>query len=345
MIHLNKSAKIYICAPSGNVSGGPEALHQLFYYMDRLGYNVSICYYDGGSTPARYNIYKPVVHSMDDIQDKADNVIIVPEIATKLLKKYINLQKCIWWLALQHYDGFETMPVNRIEKLKAALRRCIPTFLLNVRLSFYKKLFPKLYENKPYIIAREDVNLCGSKFAYEYVTDKFQKVFMFVEPLGLIFLKQPEPRCLAVERTDQVLYNPSKPSQLMNSLLKHKAINFVPLRGYDEEQLISLFRKSKLYVDFGVFGGPERLPKETVYNGMLLLVGRQNAAANNFDVAIPDEYKITDWTDESKVLDKINKMLIHYDEIIKQFVPFREKISRLEDNFIHSIQEIFVINE
>ena len=34
------------------------------------------------------------------------------------------------------------------------------------------------------------------------------------------------------------------------------------------EEISDLFRKVKLYVDFGNFPGPERLPKEAVYNGV-----------------------------------------------------------------------------
>lgn len=36
---------IYIFCPPDKVTGGPEALHQLRYYMESLGYNAQMIYY------------------------------------------------------------------------------------------------------------------------------------------------------------------------------------------------------------------------------------------------------------------------------------------------------------
>jgi hypothetical protein len=108
------------------------------------------------------------------------------------------------------------------------------------------------------------------------------------------------------------------------------------------QQIIELFRKSKLYIDFGFFGGPERMPKESVHNGTLLLVGKRNAAKNDFDVAIPNEFKIKDYNNEEVVVEKIKYMLNNYDLLIGQFEPFRKKILALEENFIRAIREIFI---
>ena len=54
------------------------------------------------------------------------------------------------------------------------------------------------------------------------------------------------------------------------------------------------YTEAKLYIDLGEFGGPERIPKEAVYFGCNIIVANHNAAANDFDVAIPQEYKIDD---------------------------------------------------
>lgn len=139
-----------------------------------------------------------------------------------------------------------------------------------------------------------------------------------------------------------VLYNPSKPSATAAELLKRNDISFLPLKGYSPEELIALFRRSKLYIDFGEFGGPERLPKESVLNGTLLLVGKRAAAVNDFDVAIPDKYKMENYADVEAVAEKIKYMLANYDGLIDDFAPFRKKIEGLKDGFVDSIRKIFV---
>ena len=102
-----------------------------------------------------------------------------------------------------------------------------------------------------------------------------------------------------------------------------------------------MFRKVKLYVDFGNFPGPERLPKEAVYNGANILVAYKNAAKNDFDIAIPEQYKIKDYNNEELVVKLIKEMLTNYDKQYNDFEKFRVQIDKLESNFIVAIKTIF----
>lgn len=106
-----------------------------------------------------------------------------------------------------------------------------------------------------------------------------------------------------------------------------------------------MYKKAKLYVDFGEFGGPERMPKEAVYFGCNILVANHNAAANDFDVAIPQKYKVEDGTPAEVFESVIGNMLARYEELNRDFVPFREKVERLEDNFLGHIQNVFCKDE
>ena len=170
----------------------------------------------------------------------------------------------------------------------------------------------------------------------------FKNVTLLVEPLGLGFLGENNVDLSSKNRSDSVLYNPSKNSKTLQKLLKRTDIIFKPISGYQDFELVDLFRNSKLYIDFGFFGCPERLPKETVLNGTMLLVGKRNASVNSFDIAIPDKYKIEDADDIEFIASKIKQMLLDYDQIIGDFRGFREKIINLEPNFIKSIKSIFI---
>ena len=127
----------------------------------------------------------------------------------------------------------------------------------------------------------------------------------------------------------------------MTSLLERATFNYKPLKGYIPSELVSIYKESKLYVDFGAFPGPERIPKEAVYFGCHILVGFQNAATNDFDVAIPDQYKIKDLENAEFVESKIKEMLANFDEQHSDFVQFQQKVCRLEDGFKDSLSHIF----
>ena len=76
---------------------------------------------------------------------------------------------------------------------------------------------------------------------------------------------------------------------------------------------------------------------------MCILVGKRNAAVNDFDVAIPNRFKIENYTDTETVVAVIRNVLSHYDDLIGEFSSFREKIARLEENFIRQIEQNFAI--
>ncbi|MEP6928935.1 MAG: hypothetical protein ABI850_02945, partial [Flavobacterium sp.] len=78
------SQNIYIICPPKKATGGPEALHQLGYILNSLGYNAKMLYTKYKKDPVHpfyknYNV--PYVRR---IKDSEDNVIIIPESMTNL---------------------------------------------------------------------------------------------------------------------------------------------------------------------------------------------------------------------------------------------------------------------
>ncbi|AIM38672.1 hypothetical protein KO02_19700 [Sphingobacterium sp. ML3W] len=344
MVKLKNNSKIYILCPGESLSGGPEALHQLGYYLNKMGYNAYLCYYHKFTTNPRYTIYRPQILPIESIEDDCNNVIITPESSTKLLRKYTHSKKCIWWLGIQHYDGFETFPIGVKAILKQKWRIHTPVPFWKIRQLLLKIISKRRFQSDSFIPDNKVTHLCGSEFAYAYVKKTFKIPYYLVEPLSLPFLERKDnPILKKEERSKTILYNPSKPSIIMNKLLKRKDLKFTPLENMDILQMQILFRKSLLYIDFGFFGGPERIPKEAVYNGTLLLVARRNAAVNSHDVPIPEQFKIEDFNNETVIVEKIKYMLDNYTELITLFGPFREKILNLEANFQRQIKNIFII--
>lgn len=325
--------KYYIFAPANTCSGGPEALHQLAYYMRKLGLKSHIVYYDNGfveSMPInRYKQYEPTIVSYANIEDVAKNVCIAPENAPWCLNEIYKAKKIILWLGVGanevHYPNIK----QRVVYLR---RRILGQTLVNARFILFND--------------GKCIHLCGSKYAYEYVSKKYPNsiVKYLVEPISKDFYNIGN-KYIKQKRKDIVLYNPSKPSERMSQLLERAKYEYVPLQGYTPVELADKYKESKLYIDLGMFDGPERIPKEAVYFGCNIIVANHNAAANDFDVAIPNDYKIDDNESLEQIEARIAEMLKNYELHNPNFESFRKKVEGLEQTYLQQIKEIFIDEE
>lgn len=328
---LNNNPKYYIFTPAYLCSGGPEALHQLAYYMRKLGMEAYTVYYTYTCFPDtlpidRYKQYNVHMARYEEIEDATGNFVIAPENAPWCLNGFKKAQRCIWWLSVAYHDLKSGSAKERLIHIKRRL------FSQDV----------SHYRNVDYDL-KKCWHLCGSKFAFLEVGKMFpgSHVEYMVEPISLDFLMMGNGS-LSVEREDAVLYNPSKPSEIMTELLERRRFNYVPLKGYTPDGLAERYKKARLYVDFGQFGGPERIPKEAVFFGCNILVANHNAATNDFDVAIPGKYKVDDGETAEQIEKRIGDMLANYVAQNVDFQSFKKKVEQLEENFMNQLKDLFL---
>jgi hypothetical protein len=319
--------KIYILCPPHIQSGGPEAIYQLRYYMEMVGLDAHLVYFkvqkDIPLIPERYNIYHPKFKEKDEINDNVNNILIAAESYSDQLNGFIHIQKYIWWLSVNYAAN---IPHTTIRTIKNFIKDTL-------------RLREKPMNRFDYSL-KDCCHICGSKYAYEFLRKRgLKNIHYLVEPISKPFLDYKDWK--SYKRNDIILYNPAKPSEVMSKLLERKKFKFKPLQGYTPAELAEYYQQAKLYVDFGIFAGPERMPKEAVYFGCTILVGKRNAAKNNWDVAIPNKYKIIQLEDIEYVENKIQFMLDNYDENRKDFKPFRVKTNRIEANFTEQLKKYF----
>lgn len=336
---MNKYKNIYVLCPENKVTGGTEAMHQMVYYLRLINCNAYLIYYDinynykNSKTPDRYLQYikeDSWVINNSNIIDSSENCLITSEFATALLWKYKNISKIVWWLSVKFYDG-------GVFHLKNSIKHWIKLTIMDRHIYKFKE-----YHN-PYPL-KNVINLCASQYAYDYVTKKLKyPAAKCIEPISLDFLKKGSYRN-PQDRKSIVVYNPAKPSKLMETLLKRNKLNYIPLQNMNPDQIANLFRKVKLYIDFGEFPGPERIPKEAVYNGANILVVSRNASKNDFDINIPLKYKINENKTkdikyiENEIIENIN----NYETNFSDFETFKLQIENLEVNFISSLRSVFL---
>ncbi len=81
-----------------------------------------------------------------------------------------------------------------------------------------------------------------------------------------------------------------------------------------------------------------------MFFGCNILVANHNAAANDFDVAIPEKYKVDDGETAEQIENRIVDMLEHYEVQNVDFHFFKLKVERLEEVFNIQLKDLFCVS-
>jgi len=348
---VSRFKKVFVICPSNLVTGGPDALHQMVYYLNQLSINASIVYINLSERESNVKIPEPYRCYVDnflfekDIIDSSEYAVIIPESLTYFHNKFSNATVFIWWLGVENHLKYSF-------SYKLFFTMTYPLRVLKNINHYRGKIFKTIswmWDRNIYDFSNEQQNIkhiCASYYALDYVSKKTSKqTYLCIEPISKLFLTEYEKRKYnSLPRLDQVIYNPVKSGVYVDKLInKYKGIKFIPLRNMTQEELIYQYQTSKVYIDFGPFGGAERMPKEAVLYGCAILTARHGASGYYGDVSISDEYKIEeDKVSEEVVIHKIKNMIEHYELIKKDFITYKETVLSLENNFISSLESIFV---
>ena len=343
-------SRIYVFCPSYLVSGGPDALHQIVYYLRKINLDAHIVYVD--LRKKKYQVpkcYQEYVGENDyglisEVIDDGDSIIICPETLTFLLDGFQLAQKYVWWLSVNN----DTERSSFFEKLKILFRKLSPRQIVKQLKKNNKWLNFKYFLNhKKFDFNTADekiIHLCASYYAYDYVKkNNAAKQYLCIEPISKFFLENL-PSEMNRDRKDIVIYNPAKNYKFTKRIIRHcKGIQFLALSGYSQNELLNLYRNSKLYIDFGSFPGAERIPKEAVINGCCVMTGRNGASDYYNDVPLCDELKMDSKLENLEAIkEKINSILTDYDRYYGLCEEYRTTVKSLEDSFIQQLSQIFL---
>lgn len=323
---------IYVVIPGNAVTGGPETLHQVADELKRLGNQVKVVYRYPNSMdiPDRYKKYD--ISLAEEIQDSEQNWLIFPETMTHFVYKYKKIRKCIMWLSL---DFFLDSAPNRMVCKRLRVRG-LPKL-------FYPIVFiHKMREGKLHLrqYKFDDANTVlhgyNCEYVHQYLLDKGindKNTLYICGPIGENYLNLKE-NPYDVQRENLIVYNPKKGIEFTNTLIekaKNSGINgqFVPLANMTPEEIEILFCKAKVYMDFGEFPGPERIPREAVICHCNIITSLNGSANNAEDVPIPDCMKFdTDVNNIDSIIEKIRDMLENYVKYCEYYDQYREKVKK-----------------
>lgn len=343
-LELTEIKTIYVVCPAKVKTGGPELLHQLVYTLNNLGKNAILVY--TGIENKTYQIndeYCKYVRNYilpEEVEDNEKNLIITSEVKIQILKLYKNIKKCIWWLSVDNFFilnfSFESIKYRfwdntLLFKITDPIRilKCKIEGTLNF-LSMHNKIFKSV-----------DLNMCQSFYAINFCKkNNLRNVIYLSDYINTDFVKNDVNK----EKDDIVLYNPKKGKNFTRKLIiTCPKIKFVPIQNMTRTQVMEIQKRAKIYIDFGNFPGKDRLPREAVLCGCIVITGRNGASQYYEDVPLPDEYKFdTKKYDISNILTKIEDSLSDYYSNYENMQIFKNSILSEKEKFESDVRNIFI---
>lgn len=316
---------IYIICPPKIATGGPEALHQLGFILNQLGFNAHMLYSKWKVNPVHpfYKRYK--VPFVTKIIDNHETILIIPESMTNLIAKYPLSEKKIWWLSLDFYEvlmNYRGRKKNIINVIFSSKKYKEYNFESNPTVThWYQSHRTKLFlETKK--IDNPIAYLC------DYVTE------LFLEDL---------PDLMDIKKENIITYNPKKGLEVIESFKNElPQYTWIPLKGMTREEMRDLLRKTKLHVDFGYFPGRDKIPREALVSGCCLLTGRGGTAEFAEDLGIPNKYKLHPNEQKQEIIiPLIVQIMTDFEEVRDEFMPFREFVMTEKDRMIDDVKKLF----
>ena len=298
---------LHIC-PGGVATGGTEGIHNLVCHFNKVGANAKILYTTNLSDPQPKEYARYECDYVTEIPKDFDGLLIFPEIwGNQVVEpQYQKYKVAINWQGVDVYYWH-----NRHERNKFVAR----TDTIHIANSEYAVNF-----------LRHTLGLSCVKIS-DCLNDDFFVPFEDNAPRG-----------------DGILYNPSSAKLtyfqqiVMGRCRNELGLKFVMLEGYTREELIQLFRHSKLYIDFGLFSGRERLPREAVTQGCCILTSSTGTAGYYEDNSIPDMYKVDS---VAEALFKIKHVLNHYAECRPDFDKYRTLLKADKENYLEEVRRLY----
>lgn len=345
MIHLTYSSKIYILTPRNYATGGIELCYQFADYVSQQGIDCYMVFFNG-----KQELYKdnPVdnyrryshIKGINHIEDSVKNLLILPESFPTFLKSFNSIQIAFWWMSVDNYFSRASFQEYFLFNLKCKRYRRALSAIKHFR-ERPKTSFLKLMKKNETRI----VHLYQSEYANIFL--KSHDIYNTL-PLGdYINTDLLSDEIDISHKENIILYNPKKGYSFTKKVIRVlPEYKFIALKGFANSQLHELYKKAKVYIDFGNHPGKDRIPREAAMGGCCVVVGKEGSAKYFEDVPISEIYKFEkNNLNLPKIRNIIVDLIVNYEKRVGDFSFYRKRIMREKkefydeiDNFLQFIQ-------
>lgn len=291
---------VLMMCPANVVTGGTESIHEFASKLnENEDVNVKILYFRCRGTNPQPDEYKEYnVDYVTNLLPGYKDIIIFPEIWANEVNnpKYADCLKVVHWLGVDVY--YWNNPVSEYNKFLDQ-----KNVLHLTQMQYGTDNLLKLGVNPKLIYHISDV------------------------PNKIFFEEYRE-----VPRNNVVLFNPnlSKLTDFQRTVMgiaRKEGLEFRPLENLTREQMAQTMRSAKLYIDFGVFSGRERIPREAALCGCCVITSKSGCAGYFNDVALSDKWKFETVPENiPKIIDTMKYVLANYYDIKSEFSTYKQSL-------------------
>ena len=311
------SSRLLVLCPANANSGGPELLHQFVDAARSFGRDAKILYYPfsrENKKPLKFNDYDA---PQGYFEESVGAEIIVPEVATKLIKRFPSSDISIWWGSVDFFFGFarDSLLKDSFRYLRGIAFRRLPLQRLRRYRHFTQSEYAKAF-------------LASNRIQARMLTD---------------YLNASHFSPLALKRKMQICYNPAKGIHVTKQLItRNPDYKFIPIQGLAPDGVKELLSSSTVYIDFGNHPGKDRMPREAALAGCCVIVGNKGAAKFQ-DVAVPSKFKLDESSPEfneqfSSLVTEIDN---DFEAVSQLFDDYRGCIRGERSEFLSQVNKYF----
>ena len=134
-----------------------------------------------------------------------------------------------------------------------------------------------------------------------------------------------------------------KSNNFINLIKDNLNFKFIKLHNFSQKQIINIFKKTKVYLDFGFHPGKDKMPREAALFDNCIITNKKGSAKNNIDIPIKKKFKIFEKHSNLVLLKKeLNSIFNNYQREIKHFKSYKFKIINEKHNFKKNLNKIFI---
>lgn len=118
-----------------------------------------------------------------------------------------------------------------------------------------------------------------------------------------------------------------------------KDIEFIAINNMSRAEVVEILKISKVYIDFGNHPGKDRIPREAALLDCCIITNKRGSSLFYDDVSIDSEFQFEDEDSNIPLISgKIKECFYNYENKIKQFSFYKNKIKQEKSIFIEQIK-------
>ena len=353
-ILIQKKTKVYVLAPANAFTGGPELLHQIAFNIRKIfKVKTTMMYLPTLSDhPVHKNFKKYNLEYTNYVEDNEKNILIIPEhfMFLKYALRYKKVTKILWWLSIDNYFGYKfhysynkfvrslfKIPYN----ITNTFNKLTSYYFGMLTYHDYIKYIYKFFNIKNFDELKQiDLHLAQSKYAFDYLKKNFNNLKFLSDYQRQDILSNFRKN--KILKKNIICYS-NKSNDFINKIQKKINFKMIKLSGFNNKQLINVYKKTKIYLDFGYHPGKDRMPREAALFNNCIITNKRGSARNKIDIPISNKFKFEEKNSNLNfIIDTILNILKNYRNELKKFKSYKKIILNEEDKFFKDLRKIFI---